>query len=605
MAQEQPTERLGSPRSGDVRCSPGGEDGTIHGSGPGPGDRPDLAAVCAAAVAFSLPLAVVPVFASGPWSARYAVVIALAFGGGALSLTQLSGRDRRTSLVVASWGVIAVLSALTSRHPLLSIAGEWEWGTGAIFVWGLIGALAVGRITRPSFRPLVAKVVLAALAVDAVVALVQTRVDLSAYQLGLAAGERADGLAGNPVYLGGLLAGGIWYLARCAALPSPLVCLLLVLFGAGLQVSGSRVGLLVSLAGVLVSLPNVRRTALVAVALSLGLVVGGMLMSGSTATTRLSSDSSGLTARQEAWRAGVQAGLSRPVLGHGPGRFLAATSELRTLRFARAEGANRYYLDAHNFLVESFVTTGTLGLLALLTLLVTVFAKGRGDPFHALAMGVLLVSLAEPWTVATTPVAFLALGLGLPRPARPPGRPRRPPMLVPFASAIGVGTAGAFLIGSFALRQAQLDFEPHWARQARTLLPLWPQPIEAEARIAVLRNIETGDPRFEIEAITLRMQATELDPEDPRLLYSYLATLFVRGQGREALTSLPRLLELDPWSTNGLNLAGEIYASVGDIRQARLAFERSLLVDPEQEAVRRYLMETVRRSDEDDMRGAG
>ncbi len=58
--------------------------------------------------------------------------------------------------------------------------------------------------------------------------------------------------------------------------------------------------------------------------------------------------------------------LDRPLLGSGPGRYQAATSKYRPLRFARTEGPSKLYYDAHDIVVQMLVTVGLLGTAAFL-----------------------------------------------------------------------------------------------------------------------------------------------------------------------------------------------------------------------------------------------
>lgn len=113
--------------------------------------------------------------------------------------------------------------------------------------------------------------------------------------------------------------------------------------------------------------------------------------------------------RLDGWKAAFTALQERPILGHGPGLFRHATTEHLTLEFARAEGPDRVFYDAHNVFVEYATATGLIGL-ALLVALVVMLARSTRGPLAVFAAAVSFTWLLEPASLHTASLVLLALG---------------------------------------------------------------------------------------------------------------------------------------------------------------------------------------------------
>ena len=120
--------------------------------------------------------------------------------------------------------------------------------------------------------------------------------------------------------------------------------------------------------------------------------------------------SNGLGPRVQLWQAAIEAIGDRPLLGYGPGRTQARhVTPRRSLTFARYEGPDVLFADAHNFLVEVLTTTGILGFAAFLAWLVLAGRRARG-PLAGFAVVGAMTMLVEPLNVGLTPLVLLALG---------------------------------------------------------------------------------------------------------------------------------------------------------------------------------------------------
>jgi tetratricopeptide (TPR) repeat protein len=299
---------------------------------------------------------------------------------------------------------------------------------------------------------------------------------------------------------------------------------------------------------------------------------------------------SGIRPRLETWLSARHAVAERPVLGSGPGRFRAATSRFRTLRLVRAEGADRLFVDAHDLPVEYAVTTGLPGLALLLGwLALAVRRAGWRSPLGGFALIVLAMHLVEPQNVALTPVAFLALGAAAPAGRRASVSLRA---LVPAQAllvAAAVGTAVLLLVGSFHLDQARLDLTLGQARQARRLLPAWPEPRLVTATASVFVSKTEGRPELLVASRRWRRAAVARDPTDPALWIDLARSELGAGLVAPAGRDFRRALDFDPWSAEALAGLGRVAHAQGDRAGAVPFFRRSLRAEPDQPAVRRLL----------------
>ncbi|MBK5287977.1 MAG: O-antigen ligase family protein, partial [Acidimicrobiia bacterium] len=215
-----------------------------------------------------------------------------------------------------------------------------------------------------------------------------------------------------------------------------LTAALMMLIGSAVQFSGGRIGvaLLVLVLVIVAFRAGLRAAIPVAVAIVLGLGIAAVALpaDGSGATDRVNSaSSSSISGRIDRWAMAVDAVADRPIVGIGPGLYRRATSPYDTVAAASAFGSDRLNRDAHNVFVEYLVTTGMVGLLALVVWLALASRRARG-PLAAFALGGSLSLLLQPLWIGLTPVLALALGAADRRELVPFRRP----------SAIAAGVIG-------------------------------------------------------------------------------------------------------------------------------------------------------------------
>lgn len=524
----------------------------------------------AAAVAFLLPVAWLPGLASPSWAPKSAIALLVAAVG--LPRLVLLARSPRPGAARAALGLLGVATAstLTSGDFTTSVFGLYQWGTGLLFIAAVTGAWAIGASLSPEGRRAVRRGLSAGCLLTAGVGVGQLLVPDLLYGLPTIE-DRATGLTGNPVYFGGLVAAA---LALVVPRATGRALLAVALLAVAVQASGSRTALTMAILVVaVVAVRDGRRALPVVAALVVGLMMGGAIGSvGASGSQRLAegveAPSSGLTSRLEAWRSAPTAIADAPLLGAGPGRFRAATSRYRTLGMAQAEGSDRLFADAHNLAVEAVVTLGALGLLAHGAWL-CLAVRRSGGPLAGFAIVLGVFALVEPQSVATGPVALLALGAAGPP---VPSGSALPLIAKTFTCAIVTAAlvlAVMLLVGERHLELAARDFDVAAARRADRLLPAWPEPAALIGWVGAATNETDALERTR----TAYAAAAERDPTSSRT-WNRLATLELKmGILDQARRHFAQALEHDPWS--GQAMLGLARAALSDGHEAEA--ERWLL----------------------------
>ena len=263
-------------------------------------------------------------------------------------------------LVLLSLGVLSALSAFWT------VGGEGRTLRAAAVTAGLAGvflaAAVAGRDGRG--RALLAVGLAAIAVVCGVVGLWGALAHEEPYGLFIAGGWRPAGTFEYPPALALLMASAIPLFAAALWQRDPLTGRIaatvgLVVAGGVLVTAHSRTGLALGIAIAAFSVPGVRRGAgragwrLAAVAL-VAAVVGSLAFSGGDGPS-----SGFLHAREDTWRAGLEAFADRPLVGAGADSFLAASARYQdgsAIRFA------------HNLPLDFAVDLGIAGLLIALAL---------------------------------------------------------------------------------------------------------------------------------------------------------------------------------------------------------------------------------------------
>ncbi|HUR48444.1 MAG TPA: O-antigen ligase family protein [Acidimicrobiales bacterium] len=509
----------------------------------------------AALIALTLPLAFSPALDASVWAPKAALGLLIAGVGVPMLLRERS----LAGLAAATFLALACGSTAISDSPGMSLGGLWNWGTGLALTAAAVGAWGIGRSLNGSDRRLLEIALTASTAFVAVVAIIQSQVDLSAFGV-IPAFGRPTALQGNPVYLGGIVLIGIAIGARRAAEGGRRWLGLVFVCSVAGSVALGRVTLAVALVVAVLQIRVSWRKALAVLAtVALGWAAGAGLVARSTlpgsAGDRIEGSASavaiesytvrqGLGPRMDTWLSARHAVRDHPLLGAGPGRFWAATIGHRPLSVTRYS-PSIYYADPHNFVVEYTVTTGLLGVLALATWLLLAARKASG-PLALVAFALGAVHLIQPQNAAVTPLALLCLGAAGAR-ARviPPALGRISNWGAAVGLAAATALAGAFIVGQLALRQAYLDFGVAQADRAYRFLPIWPEVAERRAIVAAGDLTFGATPNW-AAARPFYREATRRDPRDPRVWINLGDFEQARQQADAAERAYEQALQIEP-----------------------------------------------------------
>lgn len=482
------------------------------------------------------------------WAPKAALALVLVGPGMVALVGGATARDR-ASIAAIVFLAIAALAAIISPAPLMSLVGLYNHGTGLVFVSAVVGMWALGRRLSKTAVAHLEVVLIGAATLNAMMMWIQNSRAFHGAVFTLIDG-RPPGLLGNPVHSAALLLGAFalvlerWRVARRVASVTGDrrawavgAIGLGALFASALELSGGRLGL-----GVLVIVAiggavriGWRQAAVLLVAVGLGLGVAGLAVddgTGAAARVATSGDSP-LAGRIDRWRTAEPAVRARPLLGIGPGLYRRGTSRFATPASARAFGADALNIDAHNVVVEYAVTTGILGVIALLGWLFVAARGARGGLAWFAAAGAVSL-LFQPQFIGLTPVLALALGAAK-REVTVPTPWSKPVVAGVIALAVvGAGFGVALMRADGVERTADASDQPIDGRTAVRALPIWPLPdltlASAYAHVATTEH-QRGAWR---QAIGANRAAQRRDPSDPDILNRLGDLEFAHGSAERA-----------------------------------------------------------------------
>lgn len=553
------------------------------------GGRPAAPELALAGWALLMLVAFSPAVHATFWAPKAALLVPVAVPG-ALALLSRARDGHAGARLAIAFVAVAGISTLLADRPLLALLGVYNWGTGWLFLLAVAGCWALGTSLSGPGRRVLASALMLGAGVNAGAAWLQAGLSLPIDAID-PGGSRSAGLLGNPVHLGAISACALVLVAaRCGEragrrhLPLHLL-LLAALVAGGVQLSGARSALIPAAVVVAVAARHlgVRRGGAFALAAlaGLGMSVGlaNVVDPGSRSATEraaTSIDPGSGSGRTAVWAAVPAAVAERPLVGWGPGRTRAATSPRTGPELARHEGAGAY-VDAHNVVLEQATTTGLLGLAALAGWMVAAVGRARGPLLWFAAVGG-VVALAQPLSVAVTPLLAVALGAAAPAGKLRWGRAGR------VALVAGTGTAvlasGVFLAGEVSLARGTLDFSEDEVARAERLLPDWPSTADARAWVAAFRAVSEPDDAAWDEAARWARVAAERDPSSPGAWVLLGDIELRRGHEGAARDAYARALRWYPWATRALD--GSVYLAwrAGDAeRVEELCERRSAVVE--------------------------
>ena len=540
---------------------------------------PTTSGLVAAGLALLLPLLTVRLAAAPAWTPRYALLGLEAAIGIPVLVALLRTSARRAAAVALASGIVAAVSTLVSDNPAMSFFGMDFWGTGCLFLLGLIGIWAIGVASGRAATRAIEQAITAGVVINTLVAVVQLFTDLSRFG---APGYRNQptGLLGQPVALGELLLGGLWLVLRRPPRVEAKTLMLVGFVGLGIEIAGERLPLV--LVPLVVGAAVWRRPRgdklMLAVAVAVGVILGvglthvGTAADSNSATDRLQGGV-GQTARFENYVAGLHAFADRPVLGWGPGRYQAAASQYRTRSLASAVPDSEF-TDAHDLPLQYAVTMGLAGLGAFGLWLWLVVRRASG-PLVGFALLVLAVQLLQPQDITLTPLALLALGAAGPLDAV------RRVVVWPLQAVLvagGVVFAGIVMLGGYHDRQADRGSLSDALAAAR-MYPHWPDRA-IEAANAELSNTDAPLAERLSAATSWTAIAVARDRRDVRSAITQGFVDLIVGDSTSAGLHLDEGLRLDPYSPEALAGKGIVAQRNGDLAGAIQWYKRAVAISP-------------------------
>lgn len=392
---------------------------------------PKLSQVGAFLVVVATPLVFFPI-SFGPFlDLKLVVVVA----GASLLFINRGRTDRALARSAAVWMLMVSAASILGVDLWFSILGPEQQGSGLL----LVGTSASLLIAGSAFPITDAKrlnkwLVVTALIVSSVAVAARLAPEhWTRLPPGL---SLADSTVGQRVVVDAVAAAGIAAALGSGLQPLPLAATTLV-FASAMGSGGGRLGWISALAGLgIVALKRQDRrrrplaaclmtmTATFALWTTVATLTSDRIPSSAQQFGRLGEGSP--LSRAFMYSGALRAALRRPILGWGPGNtsgaWLSSASRQDTGIVSQRVG------DAHNLFLESLVTTGFLGLLALLVLgsIAVVYAR-RGPPEATWAAGAAAALFAyhmfQPMNVVATPLMFFLAGIAARRePGREPPR---------------------------------------------------------------------------------------------------------------------------------------------------------------------------------------
>lgn len=491
---------------------------------------------------------------------------------GLLVVVRRVGWGDEVAALLGVFVISAAVSASLSPGVRYSLIGDVMAATPSVLVIALVaGWWGAGTALSASARQLLPWVLLAGLAVNALVGMLQIALDITAGPLGTSTG-RASGLMHNPIRYAGLAAGlACWTLHRAATVGGrrhlPLV--VAVCFAAGL--SGSRgaaaIVLAVGAAMVVIRRSKSALSALVAAVAGFAAAAGYVALLSSRHLVARLEDGDGPGERAAIWRFGLDAWTERPVFGWGPSHFGTAVWPRYSLEFIRDAGAAEgphLWTDPHNIAVLALVTTGVVGTALVVCFVVAALRRGVDA-----GLGLIVLGMVSMWALqpprTTLSIAMLVFGAAL-VPGRFGGRVRvgRHPVWLAaglVGVAVGVMAAAYLVAGDVRLHSALNGDDPLAVERAAGWFhddPVVAQHVAQWMAAAQAR----GSTEPESAVVWARRAATQ-DPHNPAAWTRLAEMQLIADDFAGSRSSLDQALALQPWNPTAHRLMLRYAAETG------------------------------------------
>lgn len=482
-------------------------------------------------------------------------LLAIAAGTAAIWLSAIAVRlDRRLVIAAGIWFGVTVVAAVFGVDPVLSFVGQATTRIGVIQI-GLWAYLMVATTKTPH--------------------VIASKIPLWLAYAGCAEGlfmgvarliPGVPWIPGNSTFGNPVSATGFLAIAMVATLGIPDLsrtrrCWMFAILGVGMGAAGQRSSLFLVIVVMLVAAllrilgaKELTLAGIVALLTAVGTWSLGTLITqvtpGSTLVDQFR-DTGGDKLRFLAMSAGVKKVVARPLLGWGPDQGLIGY--LHTAGPQRIQVLGRGSADAHNFLLQTTVTTGILGTLAFLAVLAIAAPKiwrGRVNVPWAVAGCIVLVIFHqyEPMETGLTTLLFVLAGISM-TDERPPTKRRDLERWRAIERAPRNLSAGQLLIGAclavsllFTVDNMLAAGLARWGQigESNTALrlSLALAPWQSEPRSMLAVNL-ASDSETVADSGAMMRSAIQSHPWDPsyRLQAAYIESYLGNPEAAQALVA--------------------------------------------------------------------
>ncbi len=507
-------------------------------------ERPQLADLGLFLLVVAAPLLVTP-FTHSPFGDPKLVMVM----GAALALWAAGlPMDRRLAWLAAAWVAVTAVAALVGADPSRGLTAQTGGeGGGLMVVAASAVVLLAGVGLDEDLRERARRWFVATAAIIAVFAVL---VRLFPGVFGEIGGLSFVGATmGNQLFGAALVASAIPAAASSRRAWGWRTIALVALLALGTATFGERSAVILPIAGVAGFLVRAkmpwRRAAALAVTvvavLGLWQVVAAMIPEGGRGAEITVQSQATDQQRFRIWSVLAREAVpARPVLGWGPAESQAAY--LATGTVADVATTSREWADAHDLLLETLVTSGVIGLLALLAVLIPAGLRAvRCPPERAWAFGAAttlgVYALFEPVGLVLTPLLFFMLGAA----AGPARVAATSPAWGRVARLAGTAILAAGLVVSLVMATAAtfeewgIRYGEEWAYRTATRVQPW--RITSTERLAVLLAVDarSGNVAAGAQARAMIDAAVAAHPWDPdvRVWASYVETLLRNDPGAQ------------------------------------------------------------------------
>jgi predicted Zn-dependent protease len=142
---------------------------------------------------------------------------------------------------------------------------------------------------------------------------------------------------------------------------------------------------------------------------------------------------------------------------------------------------------------------------------------------------------------------------------------------------IAAVASAVLLLGDFHREQARLDYNFAHAEAASRLLAPWPEPLDTEARVHLLKAIVTNDDPAEVQrSRQIREDAIRRAPTDPSLWNEAGELDAAFGFHASAAKNFSGALRHNPWSLRALVGLARAQLALGQPAQAVAPLRKAL-----------------------------